>query len=434
MENSCEKLAALADKYIPGGAHTYSRGKDQYPSNAPKILQKGSGAYVWDADGKKYLDYGMALRSVTLGYGNDRVLKAAVDAAGEGNNLTRPSITEVLAAQDFCETIPGCDMVKFGKTGSSVVTGAVKLARAYTARKLIVRCKNHPFFSFDDWFIGDTAVSRGVPSEIQELTKNFEFNNLSSLETVLNENAGHVACVVMEPSTHIEPAPGFLQSVIDLAHKHGAVVIFDEMITGFRWDLKGASHYYGVRPDLFTFGKGMANGFSVAAIAGKREVMQLGNIEGPHERVFLMSTTHGAEMSSLAAFRETLKIYKESNVTSHLWNFGKKLASGVNAISKEEGLQDYFKIDGVAVNPIYVCRDRTGQVSLPFHTLFHQEMLNNGVLIPCLAFSFSHGNTELEITLEAARKSLKVYKSALEEGYEKYLKGHVIKPVFRKFN
>jgi len=277
-------------------------------------------------------------------------------------------------------------------------------------------------------------VSRGIPSEIQSLTKNFEFNNLCSLETVLNEHKGQLACVVMEPSTHVEPAPGFLQSVIDLAHKHGTLVIFDEMITGFRWDIKGASHYYGVCPDLFTFGKGMANGFSVAALAGKRDVMQLGCIEGPHERVFLMSTTHGAEMSGLAAFRETLQIYKEENVTAHLWDFSKKLADGMNAIAKEEGLHDYFKIDGVSINPIFACRDRSGELSLAFHTLFHQEMLKNGVLIPCLAYSYSHGNTELELTLDATKKALKVYKSALEEGYEKYLNGHIIKPVFRKFN
>ena len=423
------------NKVIPGGAHTYSRGDDQYPLNAPQILKKGQGAYVWDPDGKKYLDYGMALRAITVGHGYKRIADAAIKQIDYGNNLTRASLVELEAAEAMVELIDGADMIKFAKNGSTVTSAAVKLARAYTGKKYIVRCLQHPFFSFDDWFIGDTPITKGIPEEISSLTLNFNFNDINSLENLFNKYSDQIACVILEPATPVEPKDNFLHKVKDLCHKNNAVFILDEMITGFRWDLKGAQHYYNITPDLCTFGKGMANGFSVAALMGKREIMELGGIKNEGmERLFLVSTTHGAEMCGLGALIETIKVYQELNVVDHLWNYGRKLIDGMNSISKDLGINNYFYVEGVPVSPNYVVKDREGNVSLPLRTLFSQEMITNNVLMPWIAISYAHTEEELNYTLEATRKSLQVVKKAIQEGTEKYLMGDPIKPVFRKFN
>lgn len=433
-KNRNEELGALAHRYIPGGAHTYSRGDDQYPINAPRVMKRGQGAYAWDVDGNKFLDFGMALRSVTVGYNYERISRAAIEQIGFGNNLTRASEVEVLAAQDICELIPWCEMVKFAKNGSTVVTAATKLARAFTGRSLIARCADQPFFSYDDWFIGDTAITSGIPGEIAKLTTQFRFNDLGSVEAMFANNPGKIACIVCEPATNIEPAPGFLQGMIDTAHKHGAIVILDEMISGFRWHLKGACHHYGVKPDLVTFGKGMANGFSVAALGGRREIMRLGGIDHDGERLFLISTTHGAEMCGLGAFRETLKVYAELGVTEHLWKAGKALCDGLNGAAREMGIAEKIEFSGTACSPAYVCRDASGQVSMPFRTLFSQEMIKQGVLMPWIALCYEHGANEIEMGVRAGTKALEIYRRALTDGIEKHLAGPAIKPVFRKFN
>lgn len=431
--NNCE-YQALAHQYIPGGAHTYSRGDDQFPSNAPAVLMRGEGCYVWDAQGEKYLDYGMGLRSVTVGYGYDRIAKAAIEGIYGGTNLTRPSVLEIEAAMDMVGLIDGMDMVKFAKHGSVVTTAATKLARAYTGRKYIARCLEHPFYSYDDWFIGDTVMSCGIPEDIRVLTLHYNFNQIDTLQALFDQHPGEIACVILEPATSVEPLDGFLQHVRSLCTKYGAVMILDEMITGFRWDLHGAQHYYQVVPDLCTFGKGVANGFAVAALMGKKEIMRLGGLEHQQERVFLTSTTHGAEMSGMGALRETVRVYQELDVVGHLWSYGRRLMDGLNNIAKEFQIQDYFYVEGVPASPAYACLDKQRTPSPALRTLFLQEMVKNKVLIPYLSICYSHGETELEITLEAAHKALRVYKDALEGKVEQYLVGSVTKPVFRKYN
>ncbi|WP_033916744.1 glutamate-1-semialdehyde 2,1-aminomutase [Campylobacter sputorum] len=422
-------------KAIPGGAHTYSRGYDQFPSNAPEILKRGKGAYVYDHNDNEFLDYAMALRAVNIGYSDERVNKAAIKQIENGNNLSRPSLIELEAAETFIDMIDCVDMVKFTKNGSTATSAAVKLSRAYTGRNLIARCFENPFFSYDDWFIGSTVVKRGVPKNIQDDTLLFNYNNIESLEMLFNKHKDKIACVILEPASTHHPENNFLQQVREICTKFGAVLIFDEMITGFRWHIKGAQHYYSVKPDLCTFGKAMANGFSVAAIGGKREIMQLGSIEFKGtERVFLLSTTHGAEMSSLGAFVETMKILKKDNVIDHMWKFGKKLMDMLNALSKDFGLEKNFVVSGIECSPYFLTFDRKGEISLELRTIFIQEMIKSKVLMPYIALSHSHGEKELEITENAAIKALEIYKKALNEGYEKYLMGEAIKPVFRKFN
>ena len=443
-------------KVIPGGAHTYSRGFDQFPSNVPQILERGEGAYVWDPEGKRYLDYGMALRAVTLGYAYPSVAEAACREIMKGNNLPRASTTELEAAELIVDLIPSADMVKFAKNGSNVTTAAAKVARAYTGRPYIAVPRQHPFFSFDDWFIGSTMLTRGIPDQHAQTTLVFDYGDIASLQALFDAHPGQIAGVMLEPATTITPcAPGcthtlsyadpcracigsgqnFLHKVQALCRKNETLFILDEMITGFRWHLQGAQTYFGVEPDLSTFGKGMANGFSVAALVGRRDIMDVGSISEPGaERTFLLSTTHGGEMSSLRAFIETVKVYKEKEVCQHHWRYGEKLKVGLLELAKEFGIADQFGVDGPPISMNYMTREASGAVSMEFRTLFAQEMARNGVLMSWIAVSLSHGDTELQMTLDAARKSLQVYAKALNDGIGKYLEGPAVKPVFRKYN
>jgi len=422
-------------KVIPGGAHTYSRGYDQYPSNAPQILAGGKGAYVFDPDGKRYLDYGMALRAVNVGYAEDEIDKAAIEQIRLGNNLTRPSMIELEAAELLVDLIDSVDMVKFTKNGSTSVSAAVKLARAYTGRELVVRCADHPFFSYDDWFIGSTPITRGIPRETLQKTKLFRYNEISSLKTLVDQYPGQIACVVLEAETTEAPHEGFLQKVQALCRENGIVFVLDEMITGFRWHMKGAQHVYGLQPDLSTFGKAMANGFSVACIAGRREIMELGSIEFEgQERLFLLSTTHGAEMAGLGAFVATMRMMQREKVVEHLWTYGHSLQSLLAQKAQEHGVAHSLKTGGPACSPWYATLDAQGKASLPLRTLFSQEMIRSGVLMPWIALSMRHGEQELRMTADALDHTLPVYRQALEEGVDGYLVGPAIKPVFRKYN
>lgn len=439
---------------IPGGAHTYSRGDDQFPANAPSILVNGEGCYVYDDKGQKFLDYGMGLRSVNIGYGNKEVAEAVYIESLKGNNLTRASITELTAAEKLAELIPSVEMVKFAKHGSTVTSAAIKLSKAYTRREFIAIPYEHPFFSFDDWFIGSTVMDRGVNSSVKKYTLRFHYNDIESLKSLFDQYPGQIACVMLEPATSVGPCTngcscsndlsqktmecsknGFLHRVKKECKKNGALFILDEMITGFRWHLQGAQAFYNIEPDLCTFGKAMANGFAVAALAGKREFMRIGGIlEEGEERVFLTSTTHGAEMSALGAFLKTTEILKRDKVIDHFWNYGSSLIRELNSLSKEEGLENNFYLDGYACSPNYTLKDNQGKVSLPLRTLFAQEMIKNGVMMPYIAISHSHQNEEFEITCDAVKKSLQVIKWAIENDSLSNLQGPTLKPVFRKFN
>lgn len=419
---------------VPGGAHTYSRGADQFPANAPQILSHGKDCYVWDEKGNKYLDFGMALRAVTIGYSFEPVANAAIKQIWNGNNLTRPSLIELEAAELICDLIPWVEMVKFAKNGSTVTTAAIKLSRAYTGKSKVARCSQHPFFSYDDWFISDTPMDAGIPELDKKLTLSFNYNDISSLEELFEGNSNDIACVILEPASVVEPEDDFLHKAKSLCEKHNTVFVLDEMITGFRWDLLGACNYYKIKPDLVTYGKGMANGFSMAALGGKREIMELGGLNHSKERVFLISTTHGAEMCGLGAFVETINQYKQLDVIHQIELAGKSIIQGFNNIANEIGINDHFKMVGTPYSPNYTTYDKSNNLSLELRTLFAQEMIKNNVLMPWIALSWSHKDNEINMALEAARNSLKTFKKALEEGVDKYLVGKIIKPVFRKYN
>ena len=342
---SCSASQALqrrAHELIPGGAHTYSKGDDQFPDCAPPLIARGKGCHVWDLEGNEFIEYGMGLRAVTLGHVFEPVIQAAYKQMKLGANFTRPASIEVEAAEEFLRFIDGADMVKFAKNGSDVTTAAVKLARAYTGRDLIAICGDQPFFSTDDWFIGTMEMNAGIPRAVTGLTLKFHYNDLSSLVELFDRHPGQVACVVMEAEASVQPNPDYLQQVKELCEKNGAVLIFDEMITGFRWHLGGAQKFHGVVPHLSTFGKALGNGFAVSALAGKREIMHLGGLNHDQPRVFLLSTTHGAETHALAAAIATLQVYADQSVIEALWRQGKLLEKLVNRSIQENRLSGLF--------------------------------------------------------------------------------------------
>jgi glutamate-1-semialdehyde 2,1-aminomutase len=433
---SFEKSIQLQERFhraIPGGGHTYAKGDDQYPELMPSYIARGEGCHVWDVDGNEFIEYGMGLRSVTLGHAYKPVVDAVAKQLMLGNNFVRPARIELECAETLLSMIEGGEMVKFGKNGSDTTSAAVKLSRAYTGRDLVAICAEHPFFSVDDWFIGTTAMSAGIPKAIKNLTVKFHFNDLESVRTLFNQYPGQIACLVLEGEKDKPPVNNFLQETQKLCHEYGAVFIMDEMITGFRWHNGGAQKFYNIVPDLCTFGKGIGNGFSVSALVGKREIMKLGGFEHDKERVFLLSLTHGAEGHCLAAAIATMNTYKQEPIIETMWNRGQQLAAGVKKSIEENNLQGFVDVIGRPCNLVYTTCDEKKQPSQPFRTLFLQEIMKRGVLAPSFIISAAHTEKDVDKTIEIVHEALGVYRKALDEGIGKYLIGRPVKPVFRKF-
>jgi glutamate-1-semialdehyde 2,1-aminomutase len=429
-----EALQERAKALIPGGTHVYAKGDDQFPLHAPGFIERGQGCHVWDVDGNEFIEYGMGLRAVSLGHGYKSVAEAAYRQALLGINFTRSSPIEIECAEMLAALIPSAEMVKFAKNGSDVTTAAVKLARAFTGRDMVAICGDQPFFSVDDWFIGSTPLSAGVPKVIQDLTVKFQYNDLASLESLFRRHPGQIACVILEAETTIAPAPRFLEDLQKLIRNNGAVFILDEMITGFRWHLGGAQTYYGLRPDLSTFGKAIANGFSLSALVGRRDLMERGGLSHSKERVFLLSTTHGAETTSLAAALATMRIYRQEGVIEHLYAQGERLRKGIERSIASFHLEGHFAVLGKEPNLVYATRDENKKPSQAFRTLFLQETIKRGLLMPSLVVSFSHSDRDIDRTVDGVAEALGVYKKALEDGVDKYVVGRPVKPVYRKFN
>jgi glutamate-1-semialdehyde 2,1-aminomutase len=419
---------------IPGGAHTYAKGDDQYPANAPTAIVRGEGCRVWDVDGNEFIEYGAGLRAITLGHAYPRVVDAVAAELTNGTNFVRPSVLELECAEQLTGMIAAADMAKFTKDGSSATTAALKLARAFTGRDKVALCADHPFFSYDDWFFATTPMSAGIPQGVAELSVTFRYNDVASVEDLFAEHPGEIAAVILEPEKNDPPRDRFLHRLRELCDREGAVLVFDEMITGFRWHNGGAQAEYDVAPDLSTFGKGLANGFAVSALVGKRELMELGGLRHDRERVFLLSTTHGAETHSLAAAMATMSSYEEEDVVVRLHEAGRRLREGCDAVARDTGVDSHFRILGRDCNLVYETRDAEGNPSSTYRTLFLQELVRRGVLAPSFVVTYSHDDATIDSTIEAVAESLVVYRRALEDGVDRHLSGPAVKTVYRKFN
>ena len=441
-------FSARIHQLIPGGAHTYSKGDDQFPQMSPAAIQRGKGAYVWDIDGNKFLDCSMGLTSVSLGHAYEPVLNRVREELQNGVNFQRPSILELEMAERFLSLIPGHDMIKFAKNGSTVTTAAVKLARAKTGRKLVAFPGNHPFYSYDDWFIGTTACNKGIPSDAFSNSVTFNACDIGSLKELFARYPDQIACVITEPekstcgldcSFCLEGAckrkpENFLREALELAHANGALFILDEMVTGFKTAFPGSITKYNIDADMATWGKGIANGFSFCALTGKKAVMELGGIlRRGEEKVFLISTTHGGETHAIAAALATIDIFQRHEVVAHNHALGQKLAESCQEQVRRHHLDSYVQVLACPWMPTFLFYDKKGEASAGLRTLMLQEMIRQGVLfqgvfVPC----FSHTNEDVSFFTQAFAESLIVYQRALEEGYEAHLIGPPIKPVFRK--
>src|SRR5882757_3660103 len=421
-------------RMVPGGAHTYAKGDDQYPEDMAPVISHGRGSHVWDVDGNEYIEYGSGLRSVSLGHAHPRVIEAVRRELDRGSNFVRPSIVEVEAAERFLATVPTAEMVKFAKNGSDATTAAVRLARAATGRPRVALCADHPFFSADDWFIGTTPMPAGIPAATTELTVAFPYGDLAATEELLTRYQDEVACLILEPAGHTEPPPGYLTGLRALADRHGCVLVFDEMITGFRWSEAGAQGLYGVTPDLSTFGKALGNGFAVSALAGRRELMERGGLRDHRDRVFLLSTTHGAETHSLAAAVAVMETYQKEGVAARLHELGDRLAAGVRQVAADAGVEQHVVVRGRSSNLVFATLDEKLQPSQDYRTLFLRELVLGGVLGPSFVVSAALTDQDIDRTVDVVARACVVYRMALEaQDPRAWMGGRPVRPVFRKY-
>ncbi|MBL0320647.1 MAG: aminotransferase class III-fold pyridoxal phosphate-dependent enzyme, partial [Alphaproteobacteria bacterium] len=313
-----EDMLDRALQCIPLGTQTFSKSYKHYPRGAsPFYIESGKGAILKDIDGNEFIDLVSSLAAVTLGYADDEINAAVEAQLKKGCIFSLPSPPEVYLSELLVDIIPCAQMVRFGKNASDATTAAVRVSRAYTGRNRVAVCGYH---GWHDWYIGSTPKNRGVPEIVSELTSVFNYNDLTSLELIFLQYPDEIAAVVMEPMNVVFPEMGFLQGVRSLCDQYGAVLVFDETVTGFRLANGGAQELFSVTPDLACFGKGMANGFPLSAVVGKKHIMSL------FDDVFF-SFTFGGELLSIAAAIAVIEKYKRDNVVASIKENGVVLVS-----------------------------------------------------------------------------------------------------------
>jgi len=367
-----EQMLERALRVIPLGSQTFSKSITQYPRGAaPLFIERGQGSRVWDVDGNEYIDFVNALCCVTLGYRDPDVDAAVREQMDAGVSFPLPHPLEVEVAERIVDMVPCAEQVRFGKNGSDATSAAIRLARARTGRDRVAACGYH---GWHDWYIGTTARNDGVPKAVSALTHVFPYNDPDALAVLLESNPGEFAAVIMEPMSAVEPASGYLESVRRIAHDHGALLIFDETITGFRFANGGAQELFGVTPDMATFGKGLANGYPLSAVTGPERIMR------GMEDIFF-SGTFGGETLSLAAARAVLDKFRAEPVIADLRELGEYLVAQVNALIAEKELDDVFSLSGHPAWSFLHVQDANGCPAMEIRTLFLQEMFARGILV-----------------------------------------------------
>jgi glutamate-1-semialdehyde aminotransferase/spore coat polysaccharide biosynthesis protein SpsF (cytidylyltransferase family) len=412
---------------IPAGTMTLSKGPTQFVDGvAPKYLARGLGSHVWDVDGNEYIDYPLGLGAVTLGHRHpevNRAISRQLEESGISFTLMHP--LEVKLAERLREVVPCAEMVRFGKNGSDATSAAVRAARAYTGRPMIARCGYH---GWQDWSVDSSygIRSRGVPEEVKALTVAFGYNDPASLEARFAEHPNRIAAVILEPVVTVLPKDGFLERVRDIAHAHGAVLIFDEIVTGFRLARGGAMEYFGVTPDLAALGKGLGNGMPISVVAGRSEVMKA------FEEVFF-SFTFGGETLSIAAALTVIDVMEREDYWAHISRLGMRLQQGYRELVAEFGLEEVTDCVGLPQWTV-ITFAQTGHLDpLVAKSLFQQEVLKRGILFNGVQFlSLAHTEEEIERTLEVYREAMKVLRFAVDtDSAAALLEGRPIEPVFR---
>ncbi|MBE0363733.1 glutamate-1-semialdehyde 2,1-aminomutase [Pseudoalteromonas ulvae UL12] len=386
-ENSMQWLER-AEKSIPLGSQTFSKSKMSLPLGAaPLFIEKGLGSQVWDIDGNQYTDFINGLLCISLGYQDPDVDNAIRDQLSSGISFSLPHKLEAQVAELLVELIPCAEMVRFAKNGSDVTSAAIRLARAYTQKDHIAVCGYH---GWQDWYIGSTTRNLGVPASTQALTHKFTYNQIDTLEALFADTNNQIAAVILEPVNIAPPEDDFLLKVQQLCKKHGAVLIFDEMITGFRYHLGGAQSYFGVTPDLATFGKGLANGAPLSALVGKKEIMMLMND-------IFFSGTFGGEALSLAAAKASLQKMIATNFANDIWQKGEYLINGFNQLTS---CGDMFEIKGLAPWTFLQINPGINHCPITIKSWLIQELCKRNILfIGSHNLSYAHSYAEIDALL-----------------------------------
>jgi len=416
------QLFKKVKKVIPLASQTFSKSYLQYIKGAaPLFITYGKGSYVWDIDGNKYVDFVNALLPVILGYQYKAVDEAIKKQLKKGIIFSLASPLEYELAQLLIKHIPCAEMVRFGKNGSDVTAGAVRLARAVTGREHIALCGYH---GWHDWCIGTTTRRLGIPKSTQKLSHKFIYNNINSLKKILAKHK--LAAVIMEPINYVDPEKGFLEEVKKITHQHEALLIFDEIITGFRFSLGGAQKLLKVTPDLATFGKSMANGMPISALVGRRKYMK------KVEDIFY-SFTMGGETLSIAAAIATIKEIEKKKVVNNIWKKGKYLQDNTNKLLKKNGLDGIIKIMGKPCWQVFIIENINRYSGFDIKSYLQQELLQAGFLwFGQHNISYSHTKGDFDRLLQVYEKIFKNLKNLLDTGkLKENLVSRPITPIFK---
>jgi len=427
---SFEKSNALIErekKVAPLAAQTFSKSYRYFmPGRAPMYIDHAEGAVLYDVDGNEYLDFICCLGPITLGYNYPRVNEAVIEQLNKGIVFSTQAPVECELAEKLVEVIPCAEMVKFVKNGSDATTAAIRIARAYTGRDRVAKCGYH---GMHDWSIGASENNKGVPQAVRDLTHNFKYNDIASLESTLSAHPGEFAAVIMEPIQSNGTTKEYLQAVVDTAHKHGAIAIFDEVVSGFRYAIGGASEYYGVTPDMASYGKGCANGMPLSFVAGKKELI------GMIEQGVFVSMTFGGDAISLAGALATIKEMQEKDVMGHAWKLGQIMLDGLKERVEKYGVGKAVSVTGLAPH-CGLSFDDVGSLNyLDIHSIFAKNMLDNGVLCQAISnISFSHTEAHIQKYLDAVDCAFADIKKAIDnDSVDGILpEGARVDPVFKR--
>jgi len=409
---------------IPCGTQTLGKSPIGFIEGvAPKYLKKGKGGRVWDVDGNQYIDCWLACLPVTFGHNVKEIDDAIIEQLKDGIAFSMMHPLEVEVAEMLQEDIVIAEQVRFAKNGSDVCEAAVRLARHLTGRDKVITCGYH---GFHDWYIGSTDRNYGIPEAYQDLTLRTEYNSLDNLKSLFDANKGEIACLIMEPALFAFPQGEYLQEVKEYVHSQGALLIYDEMLTGYRFSRHGAMDYFGVTPDLATFGKGIANGMPIGIVAGPEKHMK------GFEEVFL-SSTYGGDAVTLAAVKAGLEYHRKHDVVLHMWRIGKIVLDGFNNAIESRGLQEYISAMGYPVRQTLTFKNKKGEPDFDLAGLYQQEMLKRGILCNAgLGFCHMHSENDAMYVVRAFDEALNIIGDAIDSGdLKKFLEGKPALPVFR---
>ena len=413
-----------AKKVVPHLTGTFSRAAPSYVEGVfPVYVQNAHGSHFIDVDGNEYIDYVMALGPITLGYNYESINQAIISQLKEGILFSLPHPIEVELSEKICNIIPHAEMVKFEKSGSNAVTGAVRAARAFTKRDKIAYCGSGGVWH--DWQAAMVSRDSGVPKFNSELIKTFDYNDADGLEQIFEDNKNEIAAVVLEPAVYEQPQNNFLNKVRQLTNQNDSVLVLDEIVTGFRFDLGGAQKYFNIKGDLVCFGKGMGNGLPISSITGSSEFMK------SFDELWV-SSTNNSENLSLAGTYAVIKEMQEKKTISHCWNIGKKLFDGWNQTVKKFNLD--AKMYGYPIRMHLQCFDSDKNESLSLKSLLLQEMVKNGIFMSVLGSTFicySHSEKDVENTLISLENTCEfVTKNVKNGNYEEFLEGDMPKSIW----